>query len=157
MSKLQHKPFWEKQPISAFVRPKSAFGGGGLGEVPKFFSMEIFIFSLLRNPCKISKLYHKPFWEIQPILSFVHPKSAFKGGQGGPQIFSSSLESSYFCFMMLPGTRYSEVILQTRETVIGRQRAIILFCRPMRDGLGMTQTEGESDHRLSCPNKELFA
>ena len=37
ISKLLDKPFWEKQPISAFVRPKSAFLGGSGGS-PKFFS-----------------------------------------------------------------------------------------------------------------------
>ena len=85
--KLQHKPFWEKWPILAIFRPKSAFLGGR-GGPRNFFPIGIFIVLLLRSPCKILKWQHKHFWEKQPISAFVHPKSAFLGWQGGsPKIF----------------------------------------------------------------------
>ena len=61
---------------------------GGRGGPQIFFFIGFVIFLLLRSPCKISKLQHKPFWEIQPILAFVRPKSVFLGGQGGsPKCF----------------------------------------------------------------------
>ena len=35
---------------------------------------DVFACAPFRSPCKISILYHKPFWEEQPILAFVHQK-----------------------------------------------------------------------------------
>ena len=66
-------------PNFPIFQSKSAFWGAG--GVPEIFSLiGILIFLLPRSPCKISKLYHKPFLENQPILAFVRPKSAFLGG-----------------------------------------------------------------------------
>ena len=65
----------------SFCSPQIGFFKGVGGGHPKIFFIGIFIFLLLRSPCKILKLQHKPFWEKQPILAVVPPKSAFLEGQ----------------------------------------------------------------------------
>ena len=58
---LQHKPFWEKWPILAFVRPKSAFQGCR-GGPQNLFSLESYYFCELGAHAKKSKSYENPFW-----------------------------------------------------------------------------------------------
>ena len=96
ISKLQNKPFWEKQPISAFVRPKSAFLGG-LGGSPKFYfhwNPNIFV---TQEPLQHFKTVEQTLLGETAHFGFCPPKIGFFGGLGGvPEIFFS-LESSYFC------------------------------------------------------------
>ena len=67
-----------------FCPPKIGFLGG-LGGSPNFFPIGIFIFLLIRSPCKLSKLQHKPFQVKQPILAFPAQKRLFQGGREGPR------------------------------------------------------------------------
>ena len=69
ISKLQHKPFWDKQPILAFVRPTSAFLGG-YGGSPKFifhWNLHIFVTQELMQKFKILQHPLMPFQQRRVV------------------------------------------------------------------------------------------
>ena len=55
----RNSPFW-------LLSAQNRLLGGARGGPRNSFFIGILIFLLLRSPCKISKLSHKPFWEKRP-------------------------------------------------------------------------------------------
>ena len=96
ISKLKHKPFWEKQPISAFVRSKSAFLGGQGGSPKFFFSLESSYFCQLGAHAKFQNCSTNPSGRNSPFRLLSAQNRLFWGARAGPQFFLSYQNPNIF-------------------------------------------------------------